>query len=114
MRQMDSYSAIALLLQNPFDGTPLPEWLGAMEVILNLVYAFAVNGYLILILLGFMIYTTGLYDGISKTLVIIGIALYIVGPTIATPLLVRQALVSFLSKLLLLLGTVYLASMRQS
>ncbi|MFW9850956.1 MAG: hypothetical protein ACFFF4_17650 [Candidatus Thorarchaeota archaeon] len=75
-----------LLLQSPFDGSPIPEWLGAMEVILNLVYAFAVNGYLILILLGFMIYTTGLYDGLSKTLVVGGIALYIVGPTIATTL----------------------------
>ncbi|MHA2423653.1 MAG: hypothetical protein ACXAEF_02630 [Candidatus Thorarchaeota archaeon] len=52
---MESYTVMALLLQNPFDGSPLPEWIGAMEVILNLVYAFAVNGYLILILLGFMI-----------------------------------------------------------
>ena len=80
---MDPSTAMALL-QNPFDVTPIPEWLEAMEVILNLVYAFAINGYLILILIGFMVYATGLYDGLSKTLVILGIALYIAGPTIAT------------------------------
>ena len=86
MRPMDTHAILNMLLQNPFDGSPLPEWIAAMEVILNLVYAFAVNGYLILILIGFMIYTTGLYDGFSKSLVVAGIAFYIVGPTIATSL----------------------------
>jgi hypothetical protein len=83
---MDSYAILALLQENPFDGSPLPEWIAAVELLLNLVYAFAINGFLVLILLGFMIYTTGLFDGLAKTLVVTGIALYIVGPTIATSL----------------------------
>ncbi len=74
---------ITLVLQLPYDMGPLPEWLDAMEWVLNLLYAFAVNGFLILILLGFMIYTTGLSDGFSKLLVVGGVALYFVGPPLA-------------------------------
>ena len=74
---------LALVMQLPYDMGPLPEWLDAMEWVLNMLYAFAVNGFLILILLGFMIYATGLSDGFSKLLVIGGVALYFVGPTLA-------------------------------
>ncbi|MDF1537689.1 MAG: hypothetical protein P1Q69_02160 [Candidatus Thorarchaeota archaeon] len=74
---------MALVMQLPYDMGPLPEWLDAMEWVLNMVYAFAVNGFLILILLGFIIYTTGLSDSFSKLLVIGGVALYFVGPTLA-------------------------------
>ncbi|MFW9909096.1 MAG: hypothetical protein ACFFEF_11005 [Candidatus Thorarchaeota archaeon] len=76
-------SVFALLLQTPFEVTPLPEWLGVIETILNLLYAVSVNGYLLFILIGFMVYTTGLSDGFAKGLVVTGIGIYFVGPMFA-------------------------------
>ena len=77
------YSSIfvnAMLLQLPFEITPFPAWSEAIEVILNLLYVLTARGYLLLILLGFMIYVSGVGDGFAKTLVIAGIALFAVGP----------------------------------
>ena len=68
-----------MLFQLPFDSIPLSGWFDAIEIVLNLLYALAARGYLILILLGFMVYITGLSDGLSKTLVIMGIAMFFAG-----------------------------------
>ncbi len=71
-----------MLLQLPFEGTPIPAWSEAIEMLLNLLYVLTARGYLLLILLGFMIYITGVSDGLSKTLVIAGIFLFAAGPYI--------------------------------
>ncbi|MHA1636479.1 MAG: hypothetical protein ACTSUO_08275 [Candidatus Thorarchaeota archaeon] len=71
-----------MLFQLPFEIIPLPGWYDAIEIVMNLLYALAARGYLLLILLGFMVYITGLSDGLSKTLVIMGIALFFVGSQI--------------------------------
>ncbi len=68
-----------MLFQLPFESIPFPGWFDAIEIVLNLLYALAARGYVILILLGFMVYITGLNDSLSKTLVIMGIALFLVG-----------------------------------
>jgi hypothetical protein len=67
------------LLQLPFESTP---WLDMMSDVLNVFLAFAIRGYLVLILIGLMIYVTGLSDGLAKSLVIGGVILYFVGPLI--------------------------------
>lgn len=69
-------------MQLPFEYMPLPSWFDAVEIVLNLLYSLAARGYLLLILLGFMIYITGLGDDLSKTLVIIGIIIFFVGPQV--------------------------------
>lgn len=71
-------------MQLPFESMPLQSWFDAIEIVLNLLYSLAARGYLLLILLGFMIYITGLGDGLSKTLVIMGIAIFFVGSQIIT------------------------------
>jgi hypothetical protein len=73
---------VLLLLQSPFD-LQLPEnWFSTIGEILNVLFALAIRGYLIFVLLGMIIYATGLSDGLAKSLVILGIALYIGGPLI--------------------------------
>jgi hypothetical protein len=42
--------------------------------------ALAIRGYLILVLVGFMVYVTGLSDGLGKGLVGFGVVIYVVGP----------------------------------
>ncbi len=69
------------MLQTPFT-TPFQEWLDGMTLIFNLGYAMVIRGYFLLLLIGFMIYVTGLSDTLSKALVIAGIVLYIGGPPI--------------------------------
>lgn len=72
-----------LLLQSPFD-LQMPEtWFDIVSDILNVFFALAIRGYLIFVLIGLMIFATGLSDGLSKGLVVLGIALYFVGPLIA-------------------------------
>lgn len=71
-----------LLLQSPFEFEFGTQYLAALETLLNLFYALAVNGYLILVLVGFMIFATGLSDSTAKGLVIGGIFLFIAGPMI--------------------------------
>jgi len=51
-----------------------------MEKILSGLYGFAVRGYLLFVLLGFIIFMTGLNDGLAKALIASGIVLYIGGP----------------------------------
>jgi hypothetical protein len=74
--------ALLMIAQSPFDIT-LPEaWLAAMTQILNVLFAFAIRGYLLLLLVGLILYATGLSDGLSKVLVAFGIGLYFGGPLI--------------------------------
>ena len=71
-----------MIAQSPFDVT-LPEaWFAAMAQILNVMFALAIRGYLLLLLVGLILYTTGLSDGLSKVLVAFGIGLYFGGPLI--------------------------------
>ena len=53
-----------------------------MTLILNALYALAIRGYLILVILGLIVYATGLSDELAKTLVAFGIGLYIFGPIV--------------------------------
>jgi len=79
---MDPYNTAYQVLQQPvFDG-PFTSWLDFISFVLNIMLALSIRGYLIFVLIGLMIYMTGLSDGLSKTLVIIGIALYLASPFI--------------------------------
>lgn len=69
------------MLQTPFT-VPFQEWLDGMTLIFNLGYAMAIRGYFLLLLIGFMIYVTGLSDTLSKALVVAGVVLYIAGPPV--------------------------------
>jgi hypothetical protein len=61
----------------------MPEnWFNTIGEILNVLFALAIRGYLIFVLVGMMIYATGLSDGLAKSLVVLGIALYFGGPLI--------------------------------
>ncbi|MFQ5831462.1 MAG: hypothetical protein ACE5H4_02035 [Candidatus Thorarchaeota archaeon] len=73
-------SMVPLILQTPFDIPAFPPWMEAADLILNVFFALVIRGYLILVLVGFMIYVTGLSDGLAKTLVVFGVAMYIAGP----------------------------------
>ena len=53
-----------------------------MTLILNGLYALAIRGYLILVILGLIVYATGLSDDLAKGLVAFGIGLYLFGPII--------------------------------
>ena len=69
------------MLQLPLPNTYL-DWPDLMSDILNAFLAFTIRGYLVLILVGLMIYATGLSDGLAKGLVIGGIIIYFIGPFI--------------------------------
>jgi hypothetical protein len=75
-------SLLFLLLQSPFDLQMPENWFGILGDVLNVLFALAISGYLIMILIGLMIFATGLSDGFSKILVGLGIALYFGGPFI--------------------------------
>jgi hypothetical protein len=53
-----------------------------MTLVFNLGYAMAIRGYLLLVLVGLMIYVTGLSDTLSKVLVVTGVILYLAGPVL--------------------------------
>jgi len=79
---MDPSNTAYQVLQQPvFDG-PFTSWSDFISFVFNILLALSIRGYLILVLIGLMIYMTGLSDGLSKTLVIVGIALYLVSPFI--------------------------------
>jgi len=82
VRSMDPSNTAYHVLQQPmFDG-PFASWSDFISFVLNITFALSIRGYLIFVLIGLMIYMTGLSDGLSKTLVIIGIALYLLSPFI--------------------------------
>ena len=66
----------------PYDAIMPPFWYPIMAQILNVFYALAIRGYLILVIIGLMIYATGLSDGLAKTLVAFGIGFYLLGPIV--------------------------------
>lgn len=75
--------SVFLLMAQSLFGFTLPDfWLPTLEQILTVLYAVAIRGYLIFILLGFIIYTTTYVDGFGKFLVGAGFFLYFVGPLI--------------------------------
>lgn len=74
------------MVQSPFDFVPPVQWLALLTQILNVLYALSIRAYLILVLVGFIIYATGLWDGLGKTLVAFGIATYFLGPIIINAL----------------------------
>lgn len=63
-----------------FDTLPFDAWLRSISIVLNIIYALTIKGYLILILLGFMIFMTGLNDTLAKILITLGGIIYFVGP----------------------------------
>lgn len=65
-----------------FDNLPFTAWLESISIVLNLFLALVIKGYLIFILIGFMIYLTGLNDGLAKILITIGAVTYFIGPFI--------------------------------
>ena len=70
------------MAQFPF-GLELPDfWLPTMEQILTVLYAVAIRGYLIFLLIGFIVYTTTYVDGFGKFMVGAGVFLYFVGPIV--------------------------------
>jgi len=75
-----------LMAQFPF-GLDLPDfWLPTMEQILTVLYALAIRGYLIFLLIGFIVYTTTYVDGLGKFMVGAGFFLYFAGPIIINSL----------------------------
>ena len=93
------------MLQLPLPDTYL-DWPDLMSDILNAFLAFTIRGYLVMILVGLMIYATGLSDGLAKGLVIGGIIIYFIGPFILdlasgiigiSPPTIEQATMSWLS-----------------
>ncbi len=79
---MNQLFALISLTQFPFDFTPPQFWTSMMTLILNGLYALAIRGYLVLVIIGLIVYATGLSDGLAKTLVAFGIGFYILGPII--------------------------------
>ena len=75
-------SLVLLLIQSPFD-LQIPEnWFSTIGEILNVLFALAIRGYLIFVLVGMIIFATGFSDGLAKSLVALGVALYFGGPLI--------------------------------
>ncbi|MGV9169089.1 MAG: hypothetical protein ACOC38_04010 [Promethearchaeia archaeon] len=68
------------LLQFPFDFDPPTQWFEIMNRLLNLILALSTRGFLLFVLLGLMIFATGLSDALSKSLVCFGIGSYFTGP----------------------------------
>jgi Na+/phosphate symporter len=67
-------------LQFPFDFEPPTQWFGIMNWLLNLILALSTRGYLLLILVGLMVFATGLSDSVSKHLIGFGVGFYFLGP----------------------------------
>ncbi|MBE0525936.1 MAG: hypothetical protein IH631_03275 [Candidatus Thorarchaeota archaeon] len=73
-------SVSLLMAQFPFQFQPPDFWLPTLETILTVLYAVAIRGYLIFLLIGFVIYTTTYGDGFGKFFVGAGFFLYFAGP----------------------------------
>ncbi|MCK4484111.1 MAG: hypothetical protein KAU89_04760 [Candidatus Thorarchaeota archaeon] len=103
---MDPSNTAYQVLQQPVFNGPFTSWSDFISFVLNITLALSIRGYLIFVLIGLMIYMTGLSDGLSKTLVIVGIALYLVSPFIlgflveaagVTPITLESATSAWLS-----------------
>ncbi len=62
------------------NGPNLPGWTDFIERVLSGMYGLAVRGYLLFILVGLILFMTGLNDGLSKALIVFGVIIYIGGP----------------------------------
>ncbi|MHA1959213.1 MAG: hypothetical protein ACW99U_03235 [Candidatus Thorarchaeota archaeon] len=67
----------------PFQEFEMPFWLEAIQNVVNVFLALTIRGYLILVLIGFMVFVTGLSDGLAKSLIGIGVFIYFFGPFIS-------------------------------
>ncbi len=83
------HHAIQILMMLQFDNLPFTAWLESISIVLSLLFALVIKGYLLFILIGFMIYMTGLNDGFAKTLITIGVIIYFVGPFVISQLAQR-------------------------
>jgi hypothetical protein len=72
-----------LMAQIPPDFALPSDFLGILSFLLNMFYALAIRGYLIFILIGFIVYTTTYGDGFGKFMVAVGLFLFFAGPLIA-------------------------------
>jgi len=72
-----------LMVQIPPDFAYPSDYLGILSFLLNIFYALAIRGYLIFILIGFIIYATTYSDGFGKFMVAVGFFLFFAGPLIA-------------------------------
>jgi len=75
-----------VMAQSPIEFTQLEYWLSIITFLLNAFYAISIRGYLIFILIGFIIYTTTYVDGLAKFLVGAGFFFYFGGPILANVL----------------------------
>ncbi|MFX1263415.1 MAG: hypothetical protein ACFFAZ_15145 [Promethearchaeota archaeon] len=73
---------LSLMVPSPFEIPTYGPWMDIAGLMLNMLLALFIRGYLLLVLVGFMIYVTGLSDGLGKILVVAGVAIYIFGPFI--------------------------------
>ncbi len=73
---------LSLMVQSPFEIPIYGPWMDLAGLMLNVLFALIIRGYLMLVLVGFMIYVTGLSDGLGKLLVAAGVVIYILGPLI--------------------------------
>jgi hypothetical protein len=69
-----------MLAQSPFDFVVPDFWFPTATLILNVFYALSIRGYLIFVLIGFIIYTTTYADGFGKFFVGLGFFLFFAGP----------------------------------
>jgi hypothetical protein len=76
---MNVSTVILFLMQLPYD-TGFPQWVETLGDTFKVLFALAIRGYLIFLLLGLMVYATGLNDGLSKALITLSIFLYFVAP----------------------------------
>ncbi|MHA1864595.1 MAG: hypothetical protein ACTSWA_12560 [Candidatus Thorarchaeota archaeon] len=76
-------SVSLLMTQSPIEFGPPEIWFSTLTLILNVVYAIAIRGYLIFVLIGFIVYATTYGDGLGKFLVGAGFFLYFAGPLLA-------------------------------
>lgn len=72
-----------VMAQSPVEFTQLEYWFSIITFLLNAFYAISIRGYLIFILIGFIVYTTTYADGLAKFLVVAGFFLYFAGPILA-------------------------------
>ncbi|MFX0107286.1 MAG: hypothetical protein ACFE7R_03310 [Candidatus Hodarchaeota archaeon] len=63
-----------------FDVYQYPPFLDGAKAVLELMLALIIRGYLVFVLIGFMIYVTGVSDGLGKAFVALGVIIYIGGP----------------------------------
>ncbi|MBN2228018.1 MAG: hypothetical protein JW779_00370 [Candidatus Thorarchaeota archaeon] len=79
---MFALTKLILFAQSPFDFALPSDLLAALTQILNVFFAFAIRGYLLLLLIGLILYATGLSDGLAKLLVVAGVIFYFGGPLV--------------------------------